>query len=68
MGKHILIPGSGTVGSMTVNRLQRGYDERHFRITVVVDEDDGHGYPAGLLLALFGPARPTTSSAPARDS
>jgi hypothetical protein len=41
MGEHIVMAGSAAAGSMTANRLQRGYDERHFRITVVDEDDDG---------------------------
>ncbi|MDN3027137.1 FAD/NAD(P)-binding oxidoreductase [Streptomyces sp. S.PB5] len=57
MGKHIVILGSGTAGTMTANRLQRTYDERDFRITVV-DQDDDHVYQPGLLFVPFGLAQP----------
>ncbi|KUO18213.1 type III sulfide quinone reductase, selenoprotein subtype [Streptomyces dysideae] len=57
MGKHIVILGGGTAGTMTANRLQRTYDERDFRITVV-DQDDDHVYQPGLLFVPFGLAQP----------
>lgn len=49
MGKHIVILGGGTAGTMTANRLCRTYDRREFRITVV---------EPGLLFVPFGLARP----------
>ncbi|MFF4138390.1 NAD(P)/FAD-dependent oxidoreductase [Streptomyces mirabilis] len=57
MGTHMVILGSGTAGTMTANRLQRTYDERDFRITVV-DQDDDHVYQPGLLFVPFGLAQP----------
>ncbi|MFF0133058.1 NAD(P)/FAD-dependent oxidoreductase [Streptomyces mirabilis] len=57
MGTHIVILGSGTAGTMTANRLQRTYDERDFRITVV-DQDDDHVCQPGLLFVPFGLAQP----------
>nr|WSY56948.1 NAD(P)/FAD-dependent oxidoreductase [Streptomyces sp. NBC_00886] len=57
MGKHIVILGSGTAGTMTANRLRRAYDERDLRITVV-DQDDTHVYQPGLLFVPFGLAEP----------
>ncbi|MER5451505.1 FAD/NAD(P)-binding oxidoreductase [Streptomyces sp. NPDC002766] len=57
MGKHIVILGSGTAGTMTANRLRRAYDERELRITVV-DQDDSHVYQPGLLFVPFGLAQP----------
>lgn len=53
----MVILGSGTAGTMTANRLQRTYDERDFRITVV-DQDDDHVYQPGLLFVPFGLAQP----------
>jgi len=57
MGKHIVILGGGTAGTMTANRLRRTYDEREYRITVV-DQDDDHLYQPGLLFVPFGAAQP----------
>ncbi|MGW2518998.1 FAD-dependent oxidoreductase, partial [Streptomyces sp. NPDC001617] len=57
MGKHIVILGSGTAGTMTANRLQRAHGERDFRITVV-DQNDDHVYQPGLLFVPFGLAQP----------
>ncbi|ALV32270.1 FAD/NAD(P)-binding oxidoreductase [Streptomyces sp. CdTB01] len=57
MGTHIVILGSGTAGTLTANRLQRTYDERDFRITVV-DQNDDHVYQPGLLFVPFGLAQP----------
>lgn len=57
MGKHIVILGSGTAGTMTANRLCRAYDDSELRITVV-DQDDGHVYQPGLLFVPFGLAQP----------
>ncbi|MEV0912590.1 type III sulfide quinone reductase, selenoprotein subtype [Streptomyces hokutonensis] len=57
MGKHIVILGSGTAGTMTANRLRRAYDESELRITVV-DQDDIHVYQPGLLFVPFGLAQP----------
>jgi sulfide:quinone oxidoreductase len=57
MGKHMVILGSGTAGTLTANRLQRTYDERDFRITVV-DQNDDHVYQPGLLFVPFGLAQP----------
>jgi len=57
MGKHIVILGSGTAGTLMANRLRREYDERECRITVV-DQDDDHVYQPGLLFVPFGLAQP----------
>ncbi len=57
MGKHIVILGGGTAGTMTANRLRRMYDERECRITVV-DQNDDHLYQPGLLFVPFGLAQP----------
>ncbi|MFC8244563.1 type III sulfide quinone reductase, selenoprotein subtype [Streptomyces chartreusis] len=57
MGKHIVILGGGTAGTMTANRLRRTYDERECRITVV-DQNDDHLYQPGLLFVPFGLAQP----------
>ncbi|MFC8513929.1 NAD(P)/FAD-dependent oxidoreductase [Streptomyces sp. NPDC057257] len=57
MGKHIVILGSGTAGTMTANRLCRAYDDSELRITVV-DQDDDHLYQPGLLFVPFGLAQP----------
>ncbi|WP_427164615.1 type III sulfide quinone reductase, selenoprotein subtype [Streptomyces sp. C1-1] len=57
MGKHMVILGSGTAGTLTANRLHRMYDERDFRITVV-DQNDDHVYQPGLLFVPFGLAQP----------
>ncbi|MDW4904089.1 FAD/NAD(P)-binding oxidoreductase [Streptomyces sp. ADMS] len=56
MGKHLVILGSGTAGTLTANRLQRTCDERDFRITVV-DQNDDHVYQPGLLFVPFGLAQ-----------
>ncbi|WP_416961329.1 NAD(P)/FAD-dependent oxidoreductase [Streptomyces sp. Agncl-13] len=57
MGKHIVILGCGTAGTLTANRLRRMYDGREYRITVV-DQDDDHVYQPGLLFVPFGLAEP----------
>ncbi|WP_254709916.1 NAD(P)/FAD-dependent oxidoreductase [Streptomyces lunaelactis] len=57
MGKHIVILGGGTAGTMTANRLRRTYDAGEYRITVV-DQDDDHLYQPGLLFVPFGLAQP----------
>ncbi|MFJ8935015.1 NAD(P)/FAD-dependent oxidoreductase [Streptomyces sp. NPDC102365] len=57
MGKHIVILGGGTAGTMTANRLCRTYDRDECRVTVV-DQDDDHLYQPGLLFVPFGLARP----------
>lgn len=57
MGKHIVILGGGTAGTMTANRLRRTYAERDLRVTVV-DQDDDHLYQPGLLFVPFGLAQP----------
>ena len=57
MGTHMVILGSGTAGTLTANRLQRMYDERDFRITIV-DQNDDHVYQPGLLFVPFGLAQP----------
>ncbi|MFF7645841.1 FAD-dependent oxidoreductase [Streptomyces canus] len=57
MGKHIVILGGGTAGTVTANRLCRTYGEREHRITVV-DQDDDHVYQPGLLFVPFGLAQP----------
>lgn len=57
MGKHIVILGSGTAGTLTANRLRRTYGESECRITVV-DQDDDHVYQPGLLFVPFGLAQP----------
>lgn len=57
MGKHIVILGGGTAGTMTANRLRRMYDEGECRITVV-DQNDDHLYQPGLLFVPFGLAQP----------
>lgn len=66
MGKHIVILGGGTAGTMTVNRLRRTYGAGEYRITVV-DQDDDHLYQPGLLFVPFGlgpaaPPRPVPSA------
>jgi sulfide:quinone oxidoreductase len=57
MGKHIVILGGGTAGTVTANRLCRTYDRREYRITVV-DHNDDHLYQPGLLFVPFGLAQP----------
>ncbi|MFD1657804.1 FAD-dependent oxidoreductase, partial [Streptomyces caeni] len=57
MGKHIVVLGGGTAGTLTANRLRRMYDERDCGITVV-DQDDDHIYQPGLLFVPFGLAQP----------
>ncbi len=57
MGKHIVILGGGTAGTMTANRLCRTYDQDECRVTVV-DQDDDHLYQPGLLFVPFGLAQP----------
>jgi sulfide:quinone oxidoreductase len=57
VGKHIVILGGGTAGTMTANRLCRTYDQRECRITVV-DQNDDHLYHPGLLFVPFGLAQP----------
>jgi sulfide:quinone oxidoreductase len=57
MNRRIVILGSGTAGTLTVNRLRRMYDEKEVRI-VVVDRDEDHVYQPGLLFVPFGAAEP----------
>ncbi|MDH6521608.1 sulfide:quinone oxidoreductase [Streptomyces sp. SAI-135] len=57
MGKHIVILGGGTAGTMAANRLCRTYDRSECRITVV-DQNDDHLYQPGLLFVPFGLAQP----------
>ncbi|MFK0113445.1 NAD(P)/FAD-dependent oxidoreductase [Streptomyces sp. NPDC091217] len=57
MGKHIVILGGGTAGTMTANRLCRTDDEGELRVTVV-DQNDDHVYQPGLLFVPFGLAQP----------
>lgn len=57
MGKHLVILGGGTAGTMTANRLCRTHGQSGHRITVV-DQDDDHLYQPGLLFAPFGLAQP----------
>ncbi|MFF4575993.1 NAD(P)/FAD-dependent oxidoreductase [Streptomyces sp. NPDC001410] len=57
MGKHIVILGGGTAGTITANRLCRTYGESGYRITVL-DQDDDHVYQPGLLFVPFGLAEP----------
>ncbi|MBC7274505.1 MAG: NAD(P)/FAD-dependent oxidoreductase [Streptomyces sp.] len=57
MGKHIVILGGGTAGTMAANRLCRTHGEGEVRITVV-DQDGDHLYQPGLLFVPFGAARP----------
>ncbi|MDX3458609.1 tryptophan 7-halogenase [Streptomyces sp. ME02-8801-2C] len=63
MGKHVVILGSGTAGTLAANRLRRAYDERECRITVV-DQDDDHVYQPGLLFVPFDSS--TTASTTSR--
>ncbi|WP_367325770.1 NAD(P)/FAD-dependent oxidoreductase [Streptomyces sp. HUAS ZL42] len=56
MGKHIVILGGGTAGTMAANRLRRTHGESEYRITVV-DQDDDHLYQPGLLFVPFGTAQ-----------
>ncbi|MGW3940488.1 type III sulfide quinone reductase, selenoprotein subtype [Streptomyces phaeochromogenes] len=57
MGKHIVILGSGTAGTLAANRLRRKHAVGECRITVV-DQDDDHVYQPGLLFVPFGLAQP----------
>ncbi|MEU9385146.1 FAD/NAD(P)-binding oxidoreductase [Streptomyces sp. NPDC048279] len=57
MGRHIVILGGGTAGTMTANRLCRTDDGHELRVTVV-DQDDDHVYQPGLLFVPFGLAEP----------
>ena len=52
MGKHVVILGAGTGGTLAANRLRRvlGADVR----ISVVDQDDNHVYQPGLLFLPFG--------------
>jgi sulfide:quinone oxidoreductase len=51
--KQIVILGGGTGGTMTANRLRRGFDPEEAEIHVV-DRDDRHVYQPGLLFVPFG--------------
>lgn len=52
MGKHVVILGAGTGGTLSANRLRRvlGADVQ----ISVVDQDDDHVYQPGLLFLPFG--------------
>ena len=52
MGKHVVILGAGTGGTLAANRLRRVLSA-DVRITVV-DQDDDHVYQPGLLFLPFG--------------
>ena len=54
--KQIVILGGGTGGTMTANRLRRGFDSDEAEIHVV-DRDDRHVYQPGLLFVPFGLAQ-----------
>ncbi|MFI7680154.1 NAD(P)/FAD-dependent oxidoreductase [Actinophytocola sp. NPDC049390] len=52
MGKHVVILGAGTGGTLAANRLRRVLDA-DVQISVV-DQDDDHVYQPGLLFLPFG--------------
>ena len=51
--KRLVVLGSGTAGTMVVNKLRPHLDRADWSITVV-DQDDDHLYQPGLLLLPFG--------------
>jgi len=51
--RQIVILGGGTGGTMTANRLRRGFDEDEADIHVI-DRDNRHVYQPGLLFVPFG--------------
>jgi sulfide:quinone oxidoreductase len=53
VGRHLVILGGGTGGTIMANRLRRHYGEDDLLITVV-DQDDHHVYQPGLLFVPFG--------------
>ena len=55
--KRLLVLGSGTAGTMVVNKLRRRLDRAQWQITVV-DQNDSHLYQPGFLFIPFGTYRP----------
>ena len=62
MGTRIVILGGGTGGTLVANRLRRslGSDAQ----IVVIDQNDQHVYPPGLLFVPFGLADPAELTRP----
>ncbi|MGA7272409.1 MAG: FAD/NAD(P)-binding oxidoreductase [Acidimicrobiia bacterium] len=57
MTRRLLVLGSGTAGTMIVNKLRSRLDPREWDITVV-DRDDRHPYQPGYLFLPFGTYTP----------
>src|SRR5215207_1341869 len=55
--KRLVVLGSGTAGTMVVNKLRPHLDRGEWSITVV-DQDGEHLYQPGLLLLPFGVSEP----------
>jgi sulfide:quinone oxidoreductase len=55
--RRLVVLGGGTAGTMVANRLRRRLDRRHWKITVL-DQDDVHAYQPGFLFIPFGGYRP----------
>lgn len=55
--KKLLVLGSGTAGTMVVNKLHKKLDAKEWSITVI-DKDNDHLYQPGLLLLPFGVYEP----------
>ncbi len=55
--RRLLVIGSGTAGTMIVNRLRRRLPTSEWEITVV-DRDDDHPYQPGFLFLPFGTYAP----------
>ncbi len=53
MTSRVVILGGGTGGTLTANRLRRGFPDDEMSITIV-DHDNRHVYQPGLLFVPFG--------------
>ena len=61
--KQLLVLGSGTAGTMVVNKLRPLLDEEQWAITVV-DQEPEHHYQPGYLFVPFGTYRPEQVTKP----
>lgn len=61
--RRLVVLGSGTAGTMVVNKLRRKLDPAIWQITVV-DQDDRHLYQPGFLFIPFGFYQPSDVTKP----